>query len=55
MKDQEKIVDMCIAAYVQVMGAEVWNRLTAQQQHDAIMIMIKDMSRAMDKINICAE
>ena len=37
-----KIVEMIIEAYIMVMGLEKWNSLTEQQQHDVIMIIVKD-------------
>lgn len=39
------IVSSIIKAYVQVMGAEKWNSLTADQQHDVIMTIVKDLNR----------
>lgn len=40
---KEKMIDMIIEAYVQVMGREKWNSLTAQEQHDVIMTIVKDL------------
>lgn len=46
----EKIVNMMIEAYVEVMGADKWNSLTADQQHDVIMIMVKDTLNGLNAI-----
>ena len=35
-------VEMIIEAYTAVMGVEKWNSLTAEQQHDVIMMIAKD-------------
>jgi autonomous glycyl radical cofactor GrcA len=43
----EKIVDMMIKAYIEVMGADKWNSLTAEEQHDVIMLMVKDSLNAL--------
>ena len=40
---KEKMIDMIIEAYVMVMGREKWNNLTAQEQHDVIMTIVKDL------------
>lgn len=45
-----KVVNMVIDAYISVMGEDKWNSLTEQQQHDVIMILIKDMIKAVDAI-----
>ena len=44
-----KMVNMMIEAYISVMGAEKWNSLTVEQQHDAIMIMVNDTMKALYK------
>ena len=41
--NEKKIVDMMIEAYIQVMGADKWNSLTAKQQHDVIMTLTRDL------------
>ena len=46
----EKIVNMMIEAYVEVMGADKWNGLTADQQHDVIMTMVKDTLNGLNAI-----
>lgn len=45
-----KVVNMVVDAYISVMGEDKWNSLTEQQQHDVIMILIKDMIKAVDAI-----
>ena len=37
------MVDMIVEAYVRVYGAKKWNSLSAEQQHDVIMIIVKDL------------
>lgn len=46
----EKIINMMKEAYITAMGREAWDKLTDQQKHDAIMIMVKDSLRALDMI-----
>ena len=46
-KEESKIVSMMIDAYIKVMGVDKWNSLTAQQQHDVVMILVKDMLQAL--------
>ena len=41
-----KLVNAAIRAYISVMGKDKWNALTAEQQHDAIMIMLTDLAKA---------
>ena len=44
----ETIINAAIEAYTKVMGREKWESLTASQQHDAIMCMVKDMLKAIE-------
>ena len=44
----ETIINAAVKAYVEVMGIEKWRSLTVQEQHDAIMIMIKDLTKLID-------
>ena len=46
-KEESKIVSMMIDAYIKVMGVDKWNSLTDQQQHDVVMILVKDMLQAL--------
>ena len=46
--EEAQIVNMVIDAYISVMGAEKWRSLTEEQQHDAIMILVKDALKALD-------
>ena len=41
------IIEAAQKAYIKVMGVDKWNGLTAQQQHDAVMILVKDMLQAL--------
>lgn len=45
----EKIINMMVAAYIEVLGAEKWNSLTDEQKHDAVMIMVKDCNKALEQ------
>ena len=42
----EFIVDSIIRAYIQVLGQEKWDSLSAEEQHDALMILVKDLLKA---------
>lgn len=48
MNAVDKIIEMAKAAYIQVYGFEKWNGLTDQQKHDAIMILLNDLNKALD-------
>ena len=37
------IMEKCAGAFIKVYGLEKWNSLTGQEQHDAIMIILKDL------------
>lgn len=50
MDNATKMLNMIIEAYVQVYGIEKWDSLTAEQQHNAVMIIAKDFTRALDRI-----
>lgn len=39
-------INAIIEAYVNVMGIDKWNSLTGEQQHDAIMTIVKDFGKA---------
>lgn len=47
---EKKIVDMIIEAYVKIEGDEKWNSLSAKQQHDVIMTIVKDANKAIDTL-----
>lgn len=44
------VVEMMIEAYTKVMGIEKWNGLSGEEQRAAIMTMVKDFSKALDRI-----
>ena len=46
----QKMVDMIIEAYITAMGTDKWNSLTGQEQHDAIMIIARDLNKAIDNM-----
>lgn len=50
-----KLVNAIIESYIKVMGEAKWNSLSAEQQHDAIMIIVKDMNKALDKVEELAK
>lgn len=39
-----KLVNTIIDAYIEVMGTEKWNSLTADEQHTVIMTIVKDLN-----------
>lgn len=39
-----KLVNTIIDAYIEVMGIEKWNSLTADEQHTVIMTIVKDLN-----------
>ncbi len=45
----EKIVNMIIEAYTQVMGADRWRSLTAEEQHAVIMTLAKETNEAITR------
>lgn len=45
----KNLVESIINAYVSVMGVDKWNSLTAEQQHDVIMTIAKDLNAALDR------
>lgn len=45
-KEARKIMTIAQTAYIQIMGIEKWNSLTEQEQHDALMILLKDLSNS---------
>ena len=47
-REEQKIVDMIVAAYVTVMGLEKWNSLTGQEQHDAIMMIANVLNKELE-------
>ena len=47
---EQRIIDMAAEAYISVMGIEKWYSLTAQQKHDAVMIMLRDLNSALDRM-----
>ena len=43
------IANLVIQSYIQVMGRENWDSKTAEQQHDIIMILVKDALKALER------
>lgn len=44
--NEKMIVNAVIESYISVMGAAKWNSMTAEQQHDVIMTIVKDFGKA---------
>ena len=51
MSNQDIIINACVKAYVSVMGVDKWNSLSEQQQHDVIMILVRDFTHA---LSVCS-
>lgn len=52
METWEIVVGWAEEAYKTVMGVEKWNSLTVQQKHDAVMIILKTMDKALEKVGV---
>lgn len=39
----KRMAEMIAEAYIEVMGEEKWNSLTAEQQHDVVMTIVRDL------------
>lgn len=50
MNGFEAMVEMIKSAYVSVYGESKWNSMTDTEKHDAVMFIVKDMSKAMGAI-----
>lgn len=48
MMNFDAMVDMIKAAYISLYGAEKWNSLTDKEKHDAVVLIAKDFSKALD-------
>ena len=46
-KEARKYMTIAMNAYIQIMGLEKWNSLTEQEQHDAVMILLKDINNSL--------
>lgn len=44
------VVLAVINAYIEVMGRDAWNSKTPQEQHEIIMILVKDALKALESI-----
>ena len=44
---ENKVIEMVIEAYIRVMGAAKWNALTAAEQHNVIMTLVKDCMKSL--------
>ncbi len=45
----DKIVDMVVESYIVVMGRVNWDAKTPEEQHDIVMILIKDALKALER------
>ena len=48
--DVNRVAAMMIEAYVKVYGIEKWHSLTAEQQHDVIMTLVRDTNKALGRL-----
>lgn len=46
MAQADKMIDMIASAYITVYGKDKWDSLTDQQKHDVVMIITRDMLKA---------
>lgn len=47
-KEMNMMIEMIKNAYILTMGIEKWNSLTDKEKHDAVMILVNDMSKALN-------
>lgn len=40
---EQKIIESIIKSYISVYGESKWNGLTAEEQHEVIMTIVKDL------------
>lgn len=45
-KDIAMVINAVKRAYIEVMGVEKWMALTDREQHDVIMILVKDLNNS---------
>lgn len=43
----EKMVNIISEAYISVYGVEKWNSLSNKEKHDVVMILAKDLEKAL--------
>jgi hypothetical protein len=49
MESWEKMVNMIKQAYIETLGEGRWNSMTDKEKHDAVMLITKDMLKAIDR------
>lgn len=54
MKGTDEMINTIVTTYINVMGAEKWNSLDARQRRDMVMTIVRDMVRAIEKIEALA-
>ena len=47
-KEMNAMIEMIRTAYIQTMGIDKWNSLTDKEKHDVVMILVNDMSKALN-------
>ena len=47
MTNEQFFIKTASKVYIEVYGFEKWNSLTDTEKHDAVMIMAKDMNKAL--------
>ena len=48
--EERTIVNIAITAYINVFGESKWSALTVNEQHDAIMCMLSDLQKALERV-----
>ena len=49
MESWEKMVNMIIDAYIEVMGEGRWNAMSNEEKHSVVMIITRDALKAIDR------
>ena len=44
----ERLRDMIVNAYIEVMGVDKWIGMTDKEKHDVVMAIARDLHRALD-------
>ncbi len=52
IRETDKMIDMIAEAYITVYGFEKWNSLTDTEKHDVVMILVKDLHKTLDRMQV---
>lgn len=52
---EQHIANLIAQSYIEVMGKENWDSKTPKEQHDIIMILLRDALKALEAIETHAE